>query len=198
MITVLRWFVNVKHDLRQDSRRLARLVVILAAAGLTAGCWEPLYATRPAVSSESVQDKFAAIELAPVKAPKGTPVERVGVGMFNALQFNLHNGAGAASAPIFRLVVNVGSSAYTSVVDPNSGRPDAQIETVTASYSLVEIATGKTVVSDSTSARADYDIPGAQQRFASQRARRNAEDHAISMAADAIRNRLASYFVAGT
>ena len=188
VLTVLRWFVDMRRDLRRDSRRFARLAVVLAAAGLTAGCWEPLYATRPAVGPEGVQDKFAAIELAPVKAPKGTPVERVGVGMFNALQFNLHNGAGAANAPIFRLVVNVGSSQFTAVIDPNSGRPDAQIQSVTASYSLVEIATGKTVVSDSTRASVDYDVPGPQQRFASQRARRDAEDHAILMAADAIRN----------
>jgi LPS-assembly lipoprotein len=63
---------------------------------------------------------------------------------------------------------------------------------------LVEIPTGKIVVNDMTVANVDYDIPGSQQRFAGQRARRDAEDRAIQVAADAIRNRLASYFVAGT
>ncbi len=188
------------RELGLEPRRLARLVVVIAAAGLTAGCWEPLYATRPAVNSEGVQGKFAAVEIPPIKAPKGTPVERVAVGMFNALQFDLHNGAGgsAANTAIYRLTVGVGSSQFTAVVDPNSGRPDAQIQVVTANFQLVEIATGKTVVSDNTSAHVDYDVPGPQQRFASQRARRDAEDHAILMAAEAIRNRLASYFVAGT
>ena len=63
---------------------------------------------------------------------------------------------------------------------------------------MVELATGKTAVSDSTFAHVDYDIPGSQQRFAKQRAQRDAEDHAVQVVAEAIRNRLASYFVAGT
>jgi LPS-assembly lipoprotein len=54
------------------------------------------------------------------------------------------------------------------------------------------------VLNDMTIAHVDYDLPGSQQRFAGQRARRDAEDRAIQVAADAIRNRLASYFVAGT
>jgi LPS-assembly lipoprotein len=41
-------------------------------------------------------------------------------------------------------------------------------------------------------------MPGPQQRFAAQRALLNAEDQAVKVAAEAIRNRLASYFVAGT
>ena len=64
---------------------------------------------------------------------------------------------------------------------------------------LVEIATGKTVVTDTTVAHVDYDIPGSgEQRFAKQRAQRNAEDLATQVVAETIRNRLASYFVAGT
>jgi LPS-assembly lipoprotein len=67
-----------------------------------------------------------------------------------------------------------------------------------ASYSLTEIATGKIFVTDSTFAHVDYDIPGSEQRFAKQRAARDAEDRAIQVVAETIRNRLASYFVAGT
>jgi LPS-assembly lipoprotein len=53
------------------------------------------------------------------------------------------------------------------------------------------------VVSDSTVAHVDYDIPGSEQRFAKSRAQRNAEDLATQVVAERIRNRLASYFVAG-
>jgi hypothetical protein len=35
---------------------------------------------------------------------------------------------------------------------------------------MVEIATGRIVIRDSTSAHVGYDIPGSQQRFAKQRA----------------------------
>jgi hypothetical protein len=53
-------------------------------------------------------------------------------------------------------------------------------------------------VSASTFARASYDIPGSEQRFARQRAWRDAEDRTVQLVAQNIRNRLASYFVAGT
>jgi LPS-assembly lipoprotein len=172
-----------------------RLVVVLTAAGLTAGCWQPLYGGRP--GGEGVQDKFAAVDIPPIAAPKGTPTERVAIGMRNALQFDLHNGQNTF-APAYALKVAVGSTQFTAYVDPVTGRPDTQIEIVSASYQLVELATGKTVVNDTTFVHVDYDIPGSQQRFAGQRARRDAEDRAIRVAADQIRNRLASYFVAGT
>jgi LPS-assembly lipoprotein len=109
----------------------------------------------------------------------------------------LHNG-GSPAPPIYALKVTVSSTQFTAYIDPTSGRPDSQIQIVIASYQLIELGTGKMVLNDMTIAHVDYDIPGSQQRFAGQRARRDAEDRAIQVAADAIRNRLASYFVAGT
>jgi LPS-assembly lipoprotein len=179
-------------------RQIARLAVVLAAGGLTAGCFEPLYGAHPAVNTEGVQDKFAAIDISPIHVAQGLPAERVAVGMFNALQFDLHNGTGAANAPTYKLAVQVGTSAFTAVTDPVTGRPDAQIDSVTASYQLIELATGRVVVNDNCFAHVDYDIPGSQQRFAKQRAQRDAEDRAVQVVAETIKNRLASYFVAGT
>ena len=126
-------------------RRSVRLVVVLAAAGLTAGCFEPLYKSHPSVGGEGVQDKFAAVEIPPIKAPKGTPTERIAVAMYNALSYDLHNG-GNGAPPIYRLNVDVSSSQFVAVINPTSGRPDASIEVVTATFELTEIATGKTVV----------------------------------------------------
>jgi LPS-assembly lipoprotein len=174
-----------------------RLAVVLAAAALTAGCFEPLYGTRPTANSESVQDKFAAIEIPPIVAPNGSPAARIAVGMHNALQFDLHNG-GNAFAPTYQLKVTVATSQFTAVIDPTTGRPNTQIGNVTANYQLIEMATGKTVVADNCFAHVDYDIPGSEQRFVKQRAQRDAEDRAIQVVAETIRNRLASYFVAGT
>jgi LPS-assembly lipoprotein len=181
-------------------RRLARplrLAAVLAAAGLTAGCFEPLYGARPTPGAENVQDKFAAIDIPPITAPKGTPAERVAVAIRNALQFDLHNGGGAF-APAYQLKVNVGTTQFTPVIDPNTGRPNTQIDDVTANYQLIESATGKIVVNDHCYAHVDFDIPGSEQRFAKQRAQRDAEDRAVQVVAETIRNRLASYFVAGT
>src|SRR5689334_10870265 len=101
-----------------------RLAVLLTVAGLTAGCWQPLYGARP-IGGEGVQDKFAAVDIPPITAAKGTPAERVAVGMRNALQFDLHNG-GSPMPPLYRLSVSVRTTQYTANVDPNTGRPDTQ------------------------------------------------------------------------
>ena len=184
---------------RLQPRRLIRLAVVFAAASLTAGCFEPLYGTHATLGGvpDSVHTRLATVDIATIKAPLGSPVERIAVGMRNALQFDLHGGNEPA-APTHRLVVNVGTTQWTIVIDPISGRPDAQVDSVVAYYNLIEIATGKVVVTDTTVAHVDYDIPGREQRFAKQRAQRNAEDQATKVVAEAIRNRLASYFVAGT
>jgi len=178
-------------------RSLGRFAFAAAVAGLTAGCFEPLYGTRPDAGSEGVGAKFAAVDIPPISAPKGQPAGRLAVALRNALQYEFNGGAGA-HAPTHRLEVSVGTGTMTVIVDVTSGRPDAQVDSVSARYSLIEIASGKTVVSGSTTARVDFDIPGSAQRFAALRAQRDAEDRATQVVADAIRNRLASYFVAGT
>jgi LPS-assembly lipoprotein len=163
--------------------RPVRLAIVLFAAGLTAGCWQPLYRTTP--NADGVQDKFAAIDIPPIPVPKGTPVERVAVALRNALQYDLHNGENAF-APTYQLKVVVSASQFTAYLDPTTGRPNTQISSVNASFQLIELATGKTAVSDSTFAHVDYDIPGSQQRFAGQRAHRDAEGHAVQVVAEAI------------
>jgi len=176
---------------------LGRLAVALAAASLVGGCFEPLYGSRPSLDAESVHDKLTAVEIPAINARKGTPAARIAVGMHNALQFDLNGGSGT-NTPTHRLVVTVSTGQMTIIVDITSGRPDAQVDSVVAAYQLVEIATGKVVVKGDTFAHVDYDIPGAAQRFAKQRAQRDAEDRAVQVCAEAIRNRLASYFIAGT
>ena len=177
--------------------RLARLAVVLAAAGLTAGCFQPLLGTQPSAATDLVRDKLQQVDVPVIVAPKGQTVSRIAVALRNSLQYGL-NGAAGANAPTYTLKVGVGVTGVSVIVDTTTGLPDTQVAAVVANYQLIEIATGKTVLSDSTFAHVDYDIPGATQRFAKQRAQRNAEDRATEVVSDAIRNRLASYFVAGT
>jgi LPS-assembly lipoprotein len=183
--------------LEHRPRLLLRLAVVLAAAGLLTGCFEPLYGRNPSVGDDSVRDKLAEVVVAPIPVRQGTPQARIAVGIRNALQFDLNGGAGAI-APTHRLDVTVTPVNVSVSIDPVTGRPQEEIGGVTATYQLVEIATAKIVLKDSTSAHVSYDIPGSQQRFAKQRALLNSEDRAAKVAAEAIRNRLASYFVAGT
>lgn len=175
----------------------ARLAVVLAAAGLLAGCFEPLYGRNRSVGDESVRDKLAEVLIAPIPARQGSPQARIAVAVRNALQFDLNGGAGA-TAPTHRLDVTVTPVDVSVSIDPVTGRPTEEIGGVSATYQLTEIATGKLVVKDTTFAHVGYDIPGSQQRFAKQRAQLNAQDRAATVVADAIRSRLASYFVAGT
>ena len=158
---------------------LARLAVVFAAAGLTAGCFEPLYANRPAAGIDNVHDKLAAVEIAPATSRPGAPDARIAVGMHNALQYDLNGGAGA-TAPTHRLLVAVGATGISFIIDITSGRPTAQIGGVTVNYQLVEIATGKVVLKDTAYSHVDYDIPGSQQRFAQQRAERRSRRTARS------------------
>jgi LPS-assembly lipoprotein len=175
----------------------ARLALVLAAASLTAGCWQPLYGTNPTVATDSVRDKLAQVDIPVIPAPKGQPAARLAVNLRNSLQYALNGGAGP-NAPTYTLKVSVATTQLSIIVDNTSGRPDAQVDAVIAGYTLIEMATGKVVLSNMTTAHVDYDIPGSAQRFAKQRAQRDAEDRATEVVAEAIRNRLASYFVAGT
>ena len=184
-------------DNRKRIGAAARLAVVLAAAGLLAGCFEPLYGRNPSVGDESVRDKLAEVLIAPIPARQGSPQARIAVAVRNALQFDL-NGAAGATAPTHRLDVTVSPTEISVSIYPVTGRPQEEIGGVNATYQLIEIATGKIVLRDSTFAHVSYDIPGSQQRFAKQRALLDAQDRAATAAAEAIRNRLASYFVAGT
>jgi LPS-assembly lipoprotein len=179
-------------------RVLARLGLVLGAAGLLAGCWEPLYGrSPPSAGGESVADKLAEVLIPPIPERKGNPQARIAVELRNALQYDF-NGAGGVVSPTHRLEIVVFTQNITVMIDPVTGLPTDGIGGITATYKLVEIATGKVVLTDSTTAHVQYDIPGVHQRFAAQSALLNAEDQAVGVAADAIRNRLASYFVAGT
>jgi LPS-assembly lipoprotein len=90
------------------------------------------------------------------------------------------------------------STRLSVIVDLNSARPDLENYGLNASYNLVDLKTGKTVITDQTFARVSYDIPGQEQRFARARGLRDAENRAGQVIAESIKTRLASYFVAGT
>ena len=179
------------------SQNLVRAVLVLAMGALTSACFQPLYGSRTVGTEDSVRDKLTAIDIPEIKAANGTPEARIAVAVRNALLFDL-NGGQTPSAPTHRLVITLYSTRTTVITDVSSGRPDAQVESINAMLTLTEIATQKTVLTTSTFARASFDIPGSAQRFAQSRAARNAEDRAVDVMAQNIRNRLASYFVAGT
>ena len=181
-----------------DFRNVARIFVALALAGLTAGCFQPLYAERPtAAGVTGVADQLSSVDVAAIDAPSGSRLARVSVSVRDELIYDLTGGAGRAS-PIFRLNVRMNATQLQIIVDINTARPDINNYGIDAVYTMTEIATGKPVVKGQTFARVSYNIPGQQQRFAGERGLRDAEDRAAKEIAENIRNRLASHFAAGT
>ncbi len=178
-------------------RQLVRIAVVLALGISTAACFQPLYGSQSLSSGESLGGKLATVDIGQIPAGSGTPESRLAVALRNELMFIFNGGAGP-NAPIYHLQVTLSSTITTVIVDVASGRPETQVELVNAGFTLTEIATKKIVLNATTFARASFDIPGSAQRFAQQRAWRNAEDRAVAQIAQNIRNRLASFFVAGT
>ena len=181
-----------------DTKRLVQALCALALAGLTAGCFQPLYAEHPTpAGSTGVADQLRGVDVASIDAPSGSRLARVGVGVRDELIYDLTGGAGGAP-PAYRLNVRLASTQLQVIVDINTARPDINSYGIDATYTLTEVATGKTVVRGQTFSRVSYNIPGQEQRFAGDRGLRDAENRAAKVIADNIRSRLASYFVAGS
>jgi LPS-assembly lipoprotein len=185
--------------LRHKARIAARLAAVFAAAGLLAGCFQPVYGDRSAFGSNaSILPAMRSVDVATV-ATSGLNdrLPRVGGEVRNDLIFALTGGGGGLPAT-HRLNIRMTAVQQQIIVDIDSGRPDTQNYGLNVTYQLVDLATGKRVVDGYTFARVSFNIPGQQQRFAGERGLRDAEDRTAKVIAENIRNRLASYFTAGT
>jgi LPS-assembly lipoprotein len=176
-------------------RHVLRLAAIAALAGAAGGCFQPLYGARP--GGPDLRNTLASIDVERIDAPNGTAESRIAVELQNALAFTLTGGSGTIS-PTHRLRVRFVAARASAIVDPSSGRVEVEITGLDATYTLTELATNKPVLNGRAFSRVTSDTPGQQQRFARYRARAEAEDRATKVIAEQIRNRLASFFVAGT
>jgi LPS-assembly lipoprotein len=182
---------------RNLTANLMRLCAVMALAGLTAGCFQPLYASRSLNGGTPIGTALAQVQIERIDAPNGTPEARLAVELQNALDFELTGGGGLIS-PTHRIKVRMTTSRSSLITDVLTGRVEAEITGIDSSFTLTDVATGKAVLNGRTFARVSSDYPGQQQRFARVRARLEAEDRAAKVIAEAIRTRLASFFVAGT
>jgi LPS-assembly lipoprotein len=173
------------------------LIVPFAAAGLLAGCFQPLYGDHSIGAGPSIKAALGTVDIAQIPEPNGSPEARIAVDVRNSLVFQL-NGGTEPKVPAYRLNITMNSTRLSVIVDLSSARPEIENFGLNVTYNLVDIKTGKTVFSDVTFARVSYDIPGQEQRFARARGLRDAENRAGQVIAEAIKTRLASYFVAGT
>src|SRR6185312_15871468 len=164
-------------------RIAARCLAVAALAALTAGCFQPMYAER-ADGTPALREKLMGVELPRVE-------------IRNALAFKLYGNA-TGMPPTHRLVLRFTTNRSSLMLDPTTALPSSENYGIDAQYNLIDLATNKSVLTGSTFSRVSYDIPGNLQRFARQRAFRDAEDRAAQEIAENIQTRLASFFVAGT
>jgi LPS-assembly lipoprotein len=185
------------HETGAASRRLVRTGVVLLLAGLCSACFQPMYGEHNATGGPGLRTAMAAVNVAEIAGTPGTPQARLAVELRNELTFAL-TGGGNALAPTHRLEVTINTGSASIIVDPSTARAEYEIVAVEANYKLVELSSSKTVFTSNASSRTSYNAPGQQQRFAMLRGQRDAQSRATKVVADQIRNRLASYFSAGT
>ncbi len=183
-------------DRSKTAGRFGRAAIAVALAALLAGCFEPLHGQRSMSGGPRVSEGLRGVDVAQIVAPNGTPEARIAVELRNALLFNLTGGSGSTS-PTHRLVIQIATTRSQVIVDITTARPDVENYGINANYTLVDLATGRPVVTGQAFSRVSFDIPGQQQRFARQRGLRDAENRAAKVIADQLQARLASFFVTG-
>src|SRR3954464_5141458 len=141
---------------RSPPGNLMRLCAVMALAGLTAGCFQPLYATRSISGGGPPCAALAQVQIERIDAPNGTPEARLAVEVQNALDFELTGGSGAIS-PTHRLKVRMVTSRSSLITDVTTGRVEAEITGVDSTFVLTELATGKAVLNGRTFARVSSD-----------------------------------------
>jgi len=174
----------------------ARLLAIAALSALTAGCFQPMYAAHTD-GTPALREKLMGVDLPPVDKPNGSRDARLGVEIRNALAFKLYGGA-TGMPPTHKLVIRFTTTRSSLILDPATALPSIENYGIDAQYNLIEIVSNKSVMTGTTFSRVSYDIPGQLQRFARQRAFRDAEDRACAEIAENIQTRLASYFTVGS
>src|SRR5258705_11497295 len=179
------------------TRIALRLLAVAALAALTAGCFQPMYAER-SDGTPGLREKLMGVEVPPVDKPNASRDARIQVEVRNALAFKLYGNA-TGMPPTHRLVLRFSSSRSSLMVSTATGLPTSENVGIDAQFNLIEIASNKSVMTGSTFSRVSYDtFQGQIQRFARQRAFRDAEDRASQEIAENIQTRLASFFSAGT
>ena len=184
-------------DMRTALQALAKVGAVLPLAAALGGCFQPVYGERSITGGPGLRASLAAVEVAQIPGPPGSAQARLAVELRNEINYYLTQGT-SPLPPTHRLTINLSTSGQQLIVDPSTARGEFEVVAVNASYNLTEIATSKQVMSGSATARTSYDIPGQQQRYAALRGQRESQTRATKIIAEQIRNRLASYFAAGS
>lgn len=175
---------------------LGRLALFgaFAAAITLSGCQiRPLYGTSTTgdfgAQSSTVAADLAAIDLDSISSQFAQKdATRI---LYNELTFKLERGAGAAPKK-YRLEVLADVNTAQVAIERFADVPSAYTITMNSTYVMSNIETGETLTTGRTFRSASYDF--SDQRFANQRALRDAQERVAKAVADDIATRLAGFF----
>ena len=165
--------------------RVGRLACVAGLALSLSACFRPLYG--PTASGETVQALLASVQVDDVAMAQGQ--ERLGHYLRSELVFEL-DGSGQPSSKRYRLKLSGSEIVQTPIVSSTTGRAEAGTLVANIKYSLEDMAGTKVYSEGVATSTATYDR--SVQRFASQRAARDAEIRLASVLADQIKTSLAA------
>lgn len=171
--------------------RLSRVGLALGVALVAGACLRPLYGQNTgAPGAPPTGAVLATIEVEPA-------TNRIDQQVRNQLIFAF-TGGGNAPAPMYRLRFTTVEQIQSAVVDPFTSRPTTETYGLNATYTVTLVdppkpvagVPARPVMTGEAFARASYDR--SRQRYASLRARRDAEDRAADVVAQQIVTQVAA------
>lgn len=162
---------------------------VLVVVALLGGCgFEPMYAPGGLTAASGSAVDLAAVEVAKIRTAAGRET-RIGQQLSNALQERLY--VTGVDTPRYRLQLDL-----TEANDGFGFRPDESVTRyglrLRADYQLIEIASNRVVLSESTQTYNSYDV--SQSDFATEMAERDMQDRLARDLSDRIVSRLGLYF----
>jgi LPS-assembly lipoprotein len=167
-----------------------KAAAVLVLAGALGGCFQPMYGQSTLFGAGAkLRDELRQVEILEIQG-------RVGQEIRNDLIFELTGGQGNPVGAPYKLAMTITSGSQTPLVDVSSGRATSETVTLDVTYRVLDVSNDKVVLSEKAIARISIDR--SQQRYASLRAIRDAQNRAAKLVAEQIRSRLASYFLTRT
>lgn len=155
------------------SRGMAVAALVASAMVVSACTVRPLYSDAPITpgSSVSTSATLRSIAVKPVDTRYAQEVR-------NHLIFGFNGGAGQPASPVYSLALGVTAVKTSAAIVQRvtEDEPSAGTMTLTSSYVLTEIKTGKVVARGKRTISSSYDIP--RQGYAALRAEKDAQDRA--------------------
>ncbi|HSI41271.1 MAG TPA: hypothetical protein VLA00_12065 [Xanthobacteraceae bacterium] len=180
-----------------DRRLFVRLGSVALLAGGLAGCFQPMYAETTPGGGPGLRERMGDIEVVFVEGRLGNEVR-------NDLIFELTGGAGNPVGAPYRLFLKVADNTAAAIIDPVSGLPEVELVTVDVGWQLFEAddkpgappvtvpPKDKKPIQQGT-AFGKASVDSGYQRFARQRAIRDAQNRSSKLAAQQIRGQIASF-----